>query len=567
MSRTLPPRPSLRQLRQQAKDLLKAYRSESPHAISRIRNALHRLSDASDAAVVAAACSLQDMQHVLAVEYGFGTWAALARAVEQVVDDPLEAAHAAIRRGDLDSLQRLILADSGIVNRQPEKDDGTLLHTSSFSSNTEIVRFLIRSGADVLARSGEGWTPLHTAAEGDHIENVEALLEAGADVQAEACGEGGTPLAHALFSGARRTADVLATYAVTPANLRVAAGIGDMKLLRSLFRTDGMLADVAGDGRQFYRHHAEYPAWTPSDDPQEILDEAFVYACLNGRREAVEFLLEKGADIDAVPYSISGAHAAVQRGDLALVLSLVERGVDLTVVDRMHGATPQGWAHALGQKEIDDALNRLNPGLGLPTESEGAPTLFDLIDAGLEEAVAAALEEGTDPNATRLYDVPISGKGLTSMVQTALQAAISGGRRAIGERLAEAGADVDLHDAAFLGRLGDVTQLLADGDVDARDAFGRSALHCAILGGDVKAAAFLLDRGADVNAHADTYTFGARAIHVAASAGAPLEVIDLLIAAGADVNQKINPGTPVEVALRHGRPRMAEALRSKGASG
>ena len=607
---TLPTRVNLRQLRLLAKDLLKAYRSGSADANSRIRNTLPRLHGASDEDVIVASCTLQDMQHVLAVEYGFDTWGELRRYVEAASADPLEAAMYAVTQGDLDGLKTLISDKPDLVNQRPDPNGGTLLGLAATSENPELVRFLISVGADIHARSGEGWMPLHIAAEGNFVENVNALLDGGADVCAEACGVGGTALAHALFSGARQAAELLAERNVTPANTRVAAGLGDVSLLRSFFRQDGGLTPEAGRGRGFYRHHGEYPEWAPTDDPQEILDEAFVYACLNGRREAADLLLDHGADINGMPYYMSGLHAAVYRDDQRLVEELVARGADLSVREKMHGGTPHNWSEYLDRRAIREFFQkdlresdlrmairtgqtkRLRALAEKATKQEltqawkivaargkeemadllikagGDPTLFDLIDFDLTDAVAERLSSGDDPNATRIREVGISGQGITKVSQTALQAAGSAGKREIGNLLAQAGANIDLHGAAFLGRLKTVRSLLGDDHPDAaRDVFGKTALHRAIQGGAEDVVRWLIAKGASVATHADTYTFGARALHVAAEAGASSSMIDLLIKAGADVNEEKNPGTPVAVAVRSGKHETAELLRARGGRG
>ena len=73
----LPPRPSLEQLRKQAKDLLKDFRAGDGTAVARVQTVLPRLSDPADFA-------LADAQFVLAREYGFHDWAALAHHVDTV---------------------------------------------------------------------------------------------------------------------------------------------------------------------------------------------------------------------------------------------------------------------------------------------------------------------------------------------------------------------------------------------------------------------------------------------------------------------------------------------------
>ena len=119
MSRLLPQHASLRQLRLQAKDLLRAYKSQEIEAIARLREALPRLAHASDADVITAACTLQDIQYVIAHEYGFEDWSALRSHVDAPpVAKALEAAFEAVRAGDLDALGRLLEADPDLVQRR-----------------------------------------------------------------------------------------------------------------------------------------------------------------------------------------------------------------------------------------------------------------------------------------------------------------------------------------------------------------------------------------------------------------------------------------------------------------
>ena len=86
MSRRLPPKPSLEQLKKQAKDLLKAHKSADSGAATRIRACLPRLSEASEEDILAGDLSLQEAQHVLACEYGFRSWNWLQAVVEVDLD-------------------------------------------------------------------------------------------------------------------------------------------------------------------------------------------------------------------------------------------------------------------------------------------------------------------------------------------------------------------------------------------------------------------------------------------------------------------------------------------------
>ena len=83
--RPLPARPNLEQLKNQAKDLLKAYRAGQPSARMRFRESLPRLRGASNDAT-RPSVSLRDAQHVIAVEYGFSNWSLMHAYIKERED-------------------------------------------------------------------------------------------------------------------------------------------------------------------------------------------------------------------------------------------------------------------------------------------------------------------------------------------------------------------------------------------------------------------------------------------------------------------------------------------------
>jgi hypothetical protein len=76
----LPARPSLEQLRKQAKELLRDYRSGNTDAVERLGAVIPRLAEPTQSGDV----TLADAQFVLAREYGFENWARLAYHVETI---------------------------------------------------------------------------------------------------------------------------------------------------------------------------------------------------------------------------------------------------------------------------------------------------------------------------------------------------------------------------------------------------------------------------------------------------------------------------------------------------
>ena len=119
---------------------------------------------------------------------------------------------------------------------------------------------------------------------------------------------------------------------------------------------------------------------------------------------------------------------------------------------------------------------------------------------------------------------------------------------------------------AALG-LDDRLRLALDGGaaVDTRLADGKTLLHRAIQCRRRETVRLLLDRGASVDLPWDGATYGPRAIHVAAMCGADPEILEALLDAGADLDEGMNGGTPLDWALRNDDQAAVERLRKLGA--
>ena len=398
---------NLEQLRKQAKELVRAARAGDPAALARLGDLPSRLASAQlvlareqgysswpalvhDLAeqpfhtdldyyegraygiATVNGVSLAHARRDLAQRHGLASWADLTRRVRALASGeepptPFMLAYRSAEEGDLERL-RVLLDEHPELVRQRGTNGNDLF---GMAGRQDVVRLLLERGADVNRGNDYGWTKLHQAGYGNDRALAELLLAAGARTDLSARGDGGTPLVVALFWGHREVVDVLG---LEPRNLRVAAGVGLVSLIDELAGTS-----AAGAHRGFYRPHGGFPAWQPSDDPQEILDEALVWAAKSDRIEAIERLVELGADLNADPYRGTPLTWAAANGRVAAIRRLVELGADVGALGTFGGPD-----HGQGVTAL-----HLAAGAG---QAEAAETLLEL---GADPTVRDALHDGT----------------------------------------------------------------------------------------------------------------------------------------------------------------------------
>ncbi|MFM9966942.1 MAG: ankyrin repeat domain-containing protein [Burkholderiales bacterium] len=214
--------------------------------------------------------------------------------------------HAAAEVGRVDMLS--VLLDAGADPNMPEgeridDENGFVyqpgyapLHYAAREGHAEAVNLLLTRGAMATATDHTGGTPLHAV---QKVQIAEALLKAGADPNADCC---------------MRYFDEILGWHFAGRPLHGAAQCGNVELIRALVDHCAMV-----DGTDHITART-----------------ALHYAAARGRTEAVEVLLQCGANLDAMSdeagyaesYHMTPLHYAAREGHKEVVRLLLKAGAN-----------------------------------------------------------------------------------------------------------------------------------------------------------------------------------------------------------------------------------------------
>ena len=354
----LPLNPSLEQLRNQAKDLLKAYVAGESEALKTF-DEFHPQGPPPNEA------KLADAQFVLARSYSFSSWPRLRLSVELAK---------AVWDDDAPSLRRLVTENPDLLDEQVRGEDSSWGPPMSYAANmgkTELVEMLAGLGADDLdfafdraALQGKietarrlnelGAKPkrgiIMGACENANGEDLEFLVdEMGAEL-VDKHGDPDAPVALALETysrspeGKHRCLELFVRHAVElPDSPAMAFHRGRIDLLEDHLGRDPNLLS-----RRFSYSEIYPPKYRHSEDTglhgTPLGGTTLLHMAIDfDEAEIFDWLLEKGADVDAraeVDQDGFGGHTplfntvvsqAVRCGrqkDAAMARSLLERGAD-----------------------------------------------------------------------------------------------------------------------------------------------------------------------------------------------------------------------------------------------
>ena len=408
----------------------------------------------------------------------------------------------------------------------PQPDGTTALHWAVRQDDLETADLLIRAGSNVKAANRFGATPLSLAATNGNAAMIEKLLKAGEDANAVVSESGDTVLMLAARTGKPDAVAMLLTHG---ADVNKTNATGQTALMWAAAERNAAAVQVLVD------HKADLAARTHAAPPPKPMDTIFsapfpvggmtalLFAARQNDLKSASILLAAGADVkETAQDGTSPILVAILNGHYALANFLLEKGADPNAVD---GKGRAALYAAVDMRNLEWSTRPAPPEKDTMTE-------LDLIKA--------LLAHGANPNARLTKKIPLRGQpsfdgrwanmiGATPFWRAAQSDDVTAMRL-----LVEKGAD------PLLSTTDHTTPLMVAAGVGWSDGQSHGSPSDA-----PEALKLCLEWGGDVNAANDVrYT----ALHGAAFRGAN-EVVKLLVEKGAKMDVKNQEGRlPVNMA-------------------
>jgi ankyrin repeat protein len=346
--------------------------------------------------------------------------------------DPTTPLHVAANQDDLKAVQRLLRAGANV--KAANRYGVTPLSLACTNGNGAMVELLLKAGADPNTALPGGETALMTAARTGKVEAVKALLSHGAIVDAKEVRRGQTAL---MWAAAEGHVDVLEALLKAGAGFRArldsgftpllfAVREGKIGVVRALLKAGASVNEIIETPKTSGRRLSQ--GGLPRTGTS-----ALILAVANAHYEVAAFLLDAGADPNAIGPGYTALHAVswVRKpggGDndpapqgsgtmtsLEIVRKLVAKGakvnarmtkkvnVGLTSLNTL-GATPFFLAARTADAQLMRELAALGADPLLPNADNSTPLMAAAglgtrspgEDAGTETEVVEALQAALD---------------------------------------------------------------------------------------------------------------------------------------------------------------------------
>src|SRR6202045_2393550 len=321
-----------------------------------------------------------DARLLIANQEGYAYWGKYQSYLH--LDAAVQRVIVAVRSGDVEALRDTLRADPAAANPRgvaafhrptPIPNDsiplfcvseGVFRGTNTQHNAYDMTRMLVAAGADIHI---EGDIVLESAVSFDVIDAVAALLDSGAAI--DGVDGDGVPMAYAMHFGFVGIA-VLLGQRGPKRDLRFAAGLGELELVKSWFGGNGSLKPGAGALADPYGQELKQLGQSPfrcGRTRPNILSQGLCFACVRNRLKLTDFLLAQGADINAIVpgldmkatvlHRVATANGRFTRSEVETAIRfLLDRGADPAIRDEVYHSTPIGWASHFRQSDSIDLL-------------------------------------------------------------------------------------------------------------------------------------------------------------------------------------------------------------------
>jgi ankyrin repeat protein len=443
------------------------------------------------------------------------------------------------------------LTDMLIASREyPTQEDlDQALIAAAYGGHIAVVNLLLDRGAHAAARVKSRGSALLAATVGRHTTIVERLLDRGADADAQFDDVVATYTSALQAACEGRRTRIIELLVERGANVNLPGVLTtaivdyydphDALTALKLLCDSGADIDIMDDGR---KHDYGTPLHT---------------AAMCGRSQAFDFLLQRGANVNArggkygypLQALCSRGKYGGDDGTLAQVELLLARGADINARGGKYGSALQCafHHHSKGSRLVLFLLDR-----GADAHARGG-----LLDTTLQAACTAKCTEDIVP---LLLDMQVDVHAQGGFYGNALQAACYHDRPAVAKRLLDLGVDINTSGGEYGSALqaaaasrrdvyrdGDdeddgkeegerlVLLLLQRGaDVNQRGGRHGTALQAAVLSEKASVVRLLLKHGADIDSQGGEYGTALQA--AAHMARANWDMVHLLLEHGADIN-------------------------------
>ena len=390
MSQSIPERADIRQLRIQAKELLRSLQSGET------------LADGKPLA----APRLADAQLLIARKYGFDSWPKLVDKIETPI--LIEKLKKAVDDGDDETLEKLLKAKPTLRKHINDPmfhfDAQPILRASRHAQAEKLLPILVRYGADPNIRS-KWWAGGFSALDQASGKTVELLLDLGAKFDVwSAAGQGRMDILRELLDKDPTSVNAPGGDGERPLHFAATAEIAELLIARG---ADLEQRDVDHEGTpiQYQVNNPEIVRVLLSHGAKPDI---FTAVAVDDVDLARQILSEDPEAIDArvgkspfVTTESDGGHIYLYRlgPDKTPHQVAIERGKRAVLDELLHRSAPS--RRLVAAAWLEDAgsvaeIQRQYPNVGMEMGSDGR-AITDAAQAGRTETVRLLLQAGLDP--------------------------------------------------------------------------------------------------------------------------------------------------------------------------